>query len=149
MRRGISRAVEGRAGIVVGVVALVAALGGSAIALPGTNTVNSGDIRNNTVSVKDLKIAYLHVDENGNVVQQKGIKAFDFPVGNVICLDLKFKAKTVSATRGVATGGDFTAPQAAVRPKPAQLGCTAPFTDGVVQVPGEPDLDSTYANFFG
>lgn len=31
-------------GLVVGMVALVAALGGSAIALPGTNTVDSGDI---------------------------------------------------------------------------------------------------------
>ena len=36
-------------------VALLAALSGTAIALPGTNTVNSGDIVNNTVRGKDIR----------------------------------------------------------------------------------------------
>jgi hypothetical protein len=39
----------------VAFVALLAALSGTAIALPGTNTVNSGDIVNNTVRSKDVR----------------------------------------------------------------------------------------------
>jgi hypothetical protein len=149
MREAIGRAVEGRAALVVGVVALVAALSGSAIALPGQNSVDSGDIKNGQVSVKDMKIAYLYVDDDGDVVKQKGVQSFDFPVGNVICVNLKFKPKTANATRGVATGGDFTAPQIGIPPEPGLVGCDAPFKDGIVQVPGEPDLNSTYAEFFG
>lgn len=39
----------------VAFVALVAALSGTAVALPGTNTVDSGDIKNNSVRSKDLR----------------------------------------------------------------------------------------------
>jgi hypothetical protein len=39
----------------VAFVALLAALSGSAIALPGTGTVDSGDLRNNSVRTKDVR----------------------------------------------------------------------------------------------
>jgi len=39
----------------VAFVALLAALTGTAVALPGTNTVNSGDIVNNTIRSKDVR----------------------------------------------------------------------------------------------
>jgi hypothetical protein len=39
----------------VAFVALLAALSGTAIALPGTNSVDSGDIRNNTIRSKDIR----------------------------------------------------------------------------------------------
>ena len=39
----------------VAFVALVAALSGSAVALPGTSSVDSGDIKNNSVRSKDLR----------------------------------------------------------------------------------------------
>ena len=39
----------------VAFVALIAALSGTAVALPGTNTVDSGDIKNNSVRSKDLR----------------------------------------------------------------------------------------------
>lgn len=39
----------------VAFVALLAALSGTAIALPGTNTVDSGDIKNNVVRSKDIR----------------------------------------------------------------------------------------------
>ncbi len=39
----------------VAFVALLAALSGTAIALPGTNSVDSGDIKNNTVRGKDIR----------------------------------------------------------------------------------------------
>jgi hypothetical protein len=149
MREAIGRAVEGRAALVVGVVALVAALGGSAIALPGKNSVDSGDIKNSQVSVKDLKIATVRVEGDGDIVQTKNVQGTDNPVPNTLCLNLKFKAKTGSATRAIDSGGDFTAPQIGVPPAPADLGCDAPFRDAVVQVPGQPDLNGTYANFIG
>jgi hypothetical protein len=42
------------AGTVLGTVALVFALTGAAVALPGSNSVNSGDIKNGQVKTKDL-----------------------------------------------------------------------------------------------
>lgn len=41
--------------LLVAVIALVAALGGSAIALPGKNTVNSGDVKNDSIKSADLR----------------------------------------------------------------------------------------------
>ena len=41
--------------LVISLVALFAALSGAALALPGTETVNSGDIKNNAVKSIDLK----------------------------------------------------------------------------------------------
>lgn len=41
--------------LVISLVALFAALSGAALALPGKETVNSGDIKNNTVKSVDLK----------------------------------------------------------------------------------------------
>jgi hypothetical protein len=149
MRNAVSRAVEGRAALVVGVVALVAALGGSAIALPGSNKVDSGDIKNSQVGVQDLKIATVRVQGDGDIVQTRNVQGTDAPVPNVVCLNLRFKAKTGSATRAVDAGADFTIAQIGVPPVPAQLGCDAPFRDAVFQVPGQPDVDGTYAHFIG
>ena len=41
--------------MVVAFVALLAALSGTAVALPGTNTVDSGDIKNSTIRSKDIR----------------------------------------------------------------------------------------------
>jgi hypothetical protein len=41
-------------GLVVGVIALIAALSGTAIALPGKNTVDSGDIKKGAVKTSDI-----------------------------------------------------------------------------------------------
>lgn len=43
--------------LLVAVIALVAALGGSAIALPGQNKVNSGDVKNGSIKSADLRDA--------------------------------------------------------------------------------------------
>jgi hypothetical protein len=59
----------------VAFVALVAALSGTAVALPGTNTVDSGDIKNNSVRSKDLR---------NNDVRGKDIRA-----GTVTSSDLQ------------------------------------------------------------
>ncbi len=151
MRGAISRAVEGRGGLVVAVVALVAALSGSAIALPGSNRVDSGDIKNGVVGTKDMKIAYLHVNHDSQVVRTKGVTGHDFIAGGeVLCLNLKFKPKTGSATRAEdnLAGGDFTAPIVGLSQQ-ATLYCDAPFTDATLKVPDQAQLKSTYAQFFG
>jgi hypothetical protein len=41
-------------GVVVALVALVAALGGTAVALPGKNTVDSGDVKANAIKASDI-----------------------------------------------------------------------------------------------
>ncbi|MDQ3728652.1 MAG: hypothetical protein M3355_03580 [Actinomycetota bacterium] len=43
------------AGVVIGTVALAFAMTGAAVALPGTNTVNSGDIVNGQVKSPDVR----------------------------------------------------------------------------------------------
>ena len=53
MRRMLKRKPSGAMGVAF--VALIAALSGTAVALPGTNTVDSGDIKNNSVRSKDLR----------------------------------------------------------------------------------------------
>jgi len=45
----------GAAALVVAVIALVAALAGTSIALPGRNVVNSGDIVNGTIRTQDVR----------------------------------------------------------------------------------------------
>ena len=152
MRNAVTRAAEGRAALVVGVVALVAALGGSAIALPGQNSVDSGDIKNSNVSVKDLKIAYVYIRPDNSVQTSNNVKDTDYPGAQeqVLCIDLKFKAKTASATRAPNSGGaePFNPPHVGIRPVAGGL-CDAPFNDGVIQVPGSTSSGGTYANFFG
>ena len=51
----------GTAALLVAVVALVVALSGIAGALPGRNTVNSGDIKNNKVTGKDVNESTLKI----------------------------------------------------------------------------------------
>lgn len=51
--------------MVVAMIALFVAIGGTAIALPGQNTVNSGDVKDETLKSKDLK--------NGAAVQSSDI----------------------------------------------------------------------------
>ena len=49
------------AALVISLIALFVAIGGVAGALPGKNTVNSGDIKNNKVTGKDVKESTLKV----------------------------------------------------------------------------------------
>ena len=154
MRNAVRNAVKGRAGVVIGVVALVAALSGSAIALPGANSVDKGDIKKNAVSAKKaLKVAYLFIDDDESIVRQRGVKSFDFvtPTDQVLCLDLKFKPVTGSATRSANSGGDdpFTPPHIGIGPVAQSLCGTGPRSDAVVQIPGSSTSGGTYVNFLG
>jgi hypothetical protein len=57
--------------LVVSIAALFAALSGAAMALPGQNTVNSGDIIDQKVKARDLKTASVKADEIGEGIQPR------------------------------------------------------------------------------
>jgi hypothetical protein len=57
--------------LVLSVVALFAALSGAAVALPGQDTVNSGDIIDQKVKARDLKTASVQADEIGDNIQAR------------------------------------------------------------------------------
>jgi hypothetical protein len=52
--------------LVLSAAAMFAALSGAAVALPGTDTVNSGDIVDETVKARDVKTAAIKADEIGD-----------------------------------------------------------------------------------
>ncbi len=114
--------------------------------------MDTGDIKNSDVSVKDLKIAYVYISPEDQVKASKNVKGTDFPGAQeqVLCIDLKFKPKTASATRAPNSGGSdpFTPPHVGIPPVAGSL-CNAPYNDGIIQVPGSDSSGGTYANFFG
>ena len=57
--------------LVLSAVALFTALSGAAVALPGSNTVNSGDIVDQTVKARDMKTASVKADEIGEGIQSR------------------------------------------------------------------------------
>jgi hypothetical protein len=57
--------------LVLSVLALFTALSGAAVALPGSNTVNSGDIVDQTVKARDLKTASVRADELGDGINPR------------------------------------------------------------------------------
>ena len=132
---------------VLATIALLVALGGSAIALPGKNSVDSGDIKNGQVKTKDMKIAWLFIDNPSGVKKNAAVTGITKPAGDqVYCLQLSFKPKTGSATRS-ANAASFVIPEIAIGALAAGL-CGAGF-EAAVQVPGQPTSDGTYANFIG
>jgi hypothetical protein len=68
--------------MVVAFVALVAALSGTAVALPGSNSVNSGDIKNNTITSSDIKNNSIKSTDvkNGSLLS-KDFKSGQLPAG--------------------------------------------------------------------
>jgi hypothetical protein len=57
--------------LVLSAVALFTALSGAAVALPGSNTVNSGDIVDQKVKARDLKTASVKADEVSDGIQPR------------------------------------------------------------------------------
>jgi hypothetical protein len=57
--------------LVLSAVAMFTALTGAAVALPGQNTVNSGDIIDQTVKARDMKTASVKADEIGDGIQSR------------------------------------------------------------------------------
>jgi hypothetical protein len=68
----------------VAFVALLAALSGTAIALPGTNSVDSGDIKNSAVKTKDIK----NNDVRSGDVRNSTLKGADVKNNSLTGLDI-------------------------------------------------------------
>jgi hypothetical protein len=68
----------------VAFVALLAALSGTAVALPGTNSVDSGDIKNNAVKTKDIK----NNDVRSGDVRNATLKGADVKNDSLTGLDI-------------------------------------------------------------
>jgi hypothetical protein len=83
MRRLISR--RPSPAMAVAFVALLAALTGTAVALPGTNTVNSGDIVNNTIRSKDVRNNNLR----GKDIRNGSLAGRDVKNGSLTGADVK------------------------------------------------------------
>jgi hypothetical protein len=158
------------AALLVALIALVAALGGAAYALPGKKSVDKNDLAKNVVKTKNIKNgavtgaklapgllggdtlpkAYLHFNEDGTYIpgQSRGIVSINQPVPNVACLDLNAPAKTGGATRGLAAGATpITPPQIGIPPEPSTLGCPDSHSDAVVQLAADSEIQDVYAWF--
>ena len=87
--------------LVVAFVALLAALSGTAVALPGINTVDSGDIKNSTIRSKDIR--------NNNVrsgdIRNNSIRSGDVRNSTLRGIDVRNESLTGADIRGL-TGAD-------------------------------------------
>lgn len=132
--------------LVIALIALFAALSGAAIALPGKNTVDSGDVKKNTLKGKDIKestlvlpsnaisgpqvTAYAKVTDTGTVQAQQGVTSVTKVSTGRYCFDLASAAAAGTATpanTGVAFGTGAYVDVPAVN-----AACTAPNNDAEV-----------------
>lgn len=111
--------------LIVAVVALVAALAGSAIALPGKNTVQSNDIKKNAVRSSDIK--------NDNV---KGVDIKESSLGTVPSAQNSVTTSVVKTAQGKIAAGQ-TATVLEHGPLTVTVEC------GENSEPANTDLDST------
>jgi hypothetical protein len=149
----------GRAALVVSVVAMVAALTGTSLALPGSNKVDRNDLKRGVVATKNLKnqavsapkmrVAYVHIDGAGTLVpgDSKNVIAINKPVPNVFCLNLKFVPVAGTANRTIDSGGG-TATEIGVGPTLSSALCPAGFRDAVFQGNNGNTDKGYYAVFF-
>jgi len=83
MGKMLKRRPSGATGVAF--LALVAALSGTAVALPGTNTVDSGDIKNNSVRSKDLR----NNDVRGKDIRTGAVSSSDLRNDGVTGTDVR------------------------------------------------------------
>ena len=136
--------------LVVGVVALVAALGGTAVA---AKKIGGSDIKSNAIKKKHIKDdavrtdhikdanvtsskladdaqAYARVNQPGTVVSQaKGVVGVNRNATGRYCLDLTFTPNTAVASIDQSTAVGGATAQTLV---PAHPTCPAPFNDATV-----------------
>ncbi len=136
--------------LVVGVVALVAAFGGTAVA---ANKIGGSDIKENAIKKKHLKDgavrtdaikdgevtpsklsddaqAYGRVNQAGTAVSQsKGVVGVNRVAAGRYCLDLSFVPSTAEASIDQSTAAGGATLQTLV---PAHATCPAPFDDATV-----------------
>jgi hypothetical protein len=134
--------------IVLAFVALVAALSGTAVALPGTKSVDSGDIRNNTVRSKDIRnnqVATKDVKNNNlrsNDVRNNTLTGNDINEATLGLVPSANTANTANSANTANTANNIAAPEnfhqvGAAGEPPFLNGCTA-HTLGVPGADVEP-----------
>jgi hypothetical protein len=100
--------------------ALVIALGGTAVALPGSNGVNSGDVKNNSLTSKDVKNNSLTGKDirNGRVagadVKNNGLTGTDVNEGSLGKVPSSAAADTAGFAANAGTVGGRTVQRIAV-----------------------------------
>jgi hypothetical protein len=116
MRRFIARRPSPAMGVAF--VALLAALSGTAVALPSTNTVDSGDIKNNAVRSNDIRNNNVSSRDlrNGTVTgtdtrddSLSGLDIDESTLGQVPSANTANRANTATTANGVAADGVNTA----------------------------------------
>lgn len=116
MRRFIARRPSPAMGVAF--VALLAALSGTAVALPGTNAVDSGDIKNNAVASKDIRNNNVNSRDlrNGTVTgtdtrddSLTGLDIDESTLGQVPSANSANSANTATTANSVAANGVNTA----------------------------------------
>ena len=120
--------------IVIAIVALFAAISGTAAALPGTQTVNSGDIKNNNVKSIDLKdgkaVAGADVIDaslTGTDVQDETIASADVTDDSLTSDDVKAQSLTgADVEDNSLTGNDVAEATLGQVPDAATLNGKAP-----------------------
>lgn len=106
--------------LVISLVALFAALSGAALALPGTETVNSGDIKNEAIKSIDLKdgaaVASADVVDQtitGQDVQDESLQSVDVQDGTLLSSDVADQALTGDDVAGDTLQANDLAPNSA------------------------------------
>ncbi|MGH2991766.1 MAG: hypothetical protein ACRDVF_18635 [Microbacterium sp.] len=109
----------------IALIALIVALGGGAYALKGKNTVGSGDIKPNTIKLKDISPsaegarASGLVDPDGGLINAKGVASVSHPLTGRYCITPKSAIDPDTATLvvGAVFDHDSTPAGAVVAPQ--------------------------------
>ena len=115
MRRMLKRKPSGAMGVAF--VALIAALSGTAVALPGTNTVDSGDIKNNSVRSKDLR----NNDVRGKDIRTASVASSDVRNDSLTGVDI-LESSLGKVPRAATADSATTATNATTAANAANLG---------------------------
>jgi hypothetical protein len=142
-------------GLVIAVIALFAALSGAAFALPGKNSVDSGDVKKNTLKGKDIKestlgrvpsastanglaagvpqvSAWAKVSAGGSATASSGVLSVSNPSEGFYCFDLAQPAATGTATGGGTSNFFRTIASLDVPANPGSSACTGSQLDANV-----------------
>ncbi len=114
------------AALVVAVVALFVAIGGVAGALPGKNTVNSGDVKKNSLKGIDIKESTLNIPEKALPENAQNVYGFTWLGGTLSRSTLD--GVTAQQTSNVIV---YTFPFDVTRCSPVASGV---FSDGIVAI---------------
>ena len=123
MKQGKVQRRRPSAALVVSMTALVMSISGVAVALPGTNTVNSGDIVNETVRGKDIRDGTIATSD----IADSTIITSDIADGGVNAFDIAANAVGASelSTSGVTQGTQAQSAENSTNQKTVTASCAS------------------------